>query len=70
MSVGVYIYIFYTYANIYVYVCVYIYTHRVRKILWSRKWQPTPVFLSGNPMDRGAWQAIVHGVPKELDMTE
>ena len=23
-----------------------------------------------NPMDRGAWQAVVHGVSKELDMTE
>ena len=23
----------------------------------------------GNPMDRGAWQATVHGVKKELDMT-
>ena len=23
----------------------------------------------GNPMDRGAWQATVHGVAKELDMT-
>ena len=23
----------------------------------------------GNPMDRGAWWAIVHGVTKELDMT-
>ena len=23
-----------------------------------------------NPMDRGAWWAIVHGVAKELDMTE
>ena len=22
-----------------------------------------------NPMDKGAWQAIVHGVAKELDMT-
>ena len=22
-----------------------------------------------NPMDRGAWQATVHGVVKELDMT-
>jgi len=22
-----------------------------------------------NPMDRGAWQATVHGVRKELDMT-
>ena len=24
----------------------------------------------GNPMDRGAWWAMVHGVTKELDMTE
>ena len=24
----------------------------------------------GNSMDRGAWQATVHGVTKELDMTE
>ena len=23
-----------------------------------------------NPMDRGAWWATVHGVAKELDMTE
>ena len=23
----------------------------------------------GNPMDRGAWWATVHGVVKELDMT-
>ena len=23
----------------------------------------------GNPMDRGAWQAVVHGIAKELDMT-
>ena len=23
----------------------------------------------GNPMDRGAWQATVHGVARELDMT-
>ena len=23
----------------------------------------------GNPMDRGAWQATVHGVTKETDMT-
>ena len=30
--------------------------------------QPTPVFLTGgNPMDRGAWQATVHGVTKEFD---
>ena len=29
----------------------------VRKIPWRRKWQPTPVFLPGNPTDRGASQA-------------
>ena len=23
----------------------------------------------GNPIDRGSWQATVHGVTKELDMT-
>ena len=28
----------------------------------SWKWQPTLVFLLGNPMDRGAWWARVHGV--------
>ena len=26
--------------------------------------QPTPVFSPGESMDRGAWQAIVHGVAK------
>ena len=36
----------------------------VRKIPWSRKWLPTPVFLMGNPMDREAWQAAVHEVKK------
>ena len=34
----------------------------VRKIPWSRKWQPTPVFLPGICLDRGAWWAIVHRV--------
>ena len=34
----------------------------IRTIPWRRKWQPTPVFLMENPMDRGAWLAIVHGV--------
>ena len=29
---------------------------------WRRKWQPTPVFLSENPRDRGAWWAAVYGV--------
>ena len=27
-------------------------------------WQPTPVILLENPMDRGAWCAVVHGVAK------
>ena len=36
----------------------------VEKIPWRRKWQPTPVFLPENSMDRGAWQATVPGVAK------
>ena len=51
----------------------------VGKIPWRRKWQPTPVLLrespwtemathsstlEGNSMDRGDWQATVHGVAK------
>ena len=38
--------------------------------IWRRKWQPSSVFLPGNPMDRRAWWAIVHGITKELDPTE
>ena len=29
---------------------------------WRRKWQLTPVFLLGNPMDRESWWVTVHGV--------
>ena len=29
---------------------------------------PLQYFCLGNPMDRGAWQATIHGVTKELDM--
>ena len=29
-----------------------------------------PYSALGNPMDRGAWGATVHGVAKELDMTK
>ena len=32
----------------------------VGKITWRRKRQPFPVFLLGNPMDRGAWWATIH----------
>ena len=28
------------------------------------KWQPTPILLLENPMDRAAWKATVHGVAK------
>jgi len=39
----------------------------VGKIPWSRAWTPTAVFLPGEfPMDRGVWQATVHGVTKSL----
>ena len=31
---------------------------------WRRAWQPTPVFLPRVSIDRGAWQATVHGVTK------
>ena len=36
----------------------------VGKIPWRRAWQPTPVFLPKNRMDRGAWQATGHQVTK------
>ena len=31
-------------------------------IPWRNKWQPTQGFLLENSMDRGGWQATVHGV--------
>ena len=33
-------------------------------IPWSRKWQPLQYSCLENPMDRGAWWAIVHGLAK------
>ena len=36
--------------------------------MWSRKGQPTSVFLPENSMDRGAWQATGH-VVTESDTT-
>ena len=36
----------------------------VGKIPWRRKRQPAPVSCLENPMGRGAWRAIVHGVAK------
>ena len=41
----------------------------VGKIPWRRKWQPLRYSCLGNPMDRGAWRAIVHGVTKDWDTT-
>ena len=37
-------------------------------ILEKRKWQPIPVSLLGKSMDRGSWQATVHGITKMSDM--
>ena len=42
----------------------------VGKIPWKRKWNPLQYFCLENPSDRGTWQATVHGVSKELDITE
>ena len=36
----------------------------VRKIPWRRKWQPTPVFLLGNPWTEKACGATLHGVTR------
>ena len=36
----------------------------VRKMPWRRAWQPARVSLLENPVDRGAWQAMVHWVAK------
>ena len=41
----------------------------VGKIPWRRAKQPTPVFLPGDPKDRGAWRATVHRVARS-DTTE
>ena len=42
----------------------------IRKIPWSRKWQPNPVFLLGKP--RGQRSLVVYSPwgLKELNMTE
>ena len=34
------------------------------RIPWRSTWQPTPLFLPENHVDRGTWQATVHGVAK------
>ena len=42
----------------------------VGNIPQEKRTQPTAVFLSGKSHNRGAWWGAVHGVAKELDMTE
>ena len=42
----------------------------VGNIPWRRAWQPTPVFLPGNPVDRGAQRATVHGAAKSWTRLE
>ena len=42
----------------------------VGKIPWSRKWQPTPVFLSGKFHRQGSLVGYHPWGPKESDMTE
>ena len=37
---------------------------RVRKILWRRKWQPTPVFLPGKSHEQRSLAATVHAVAR------
>ena len=48
---------------------------QVRSLCWEDPLKKEMVTYSSilaweNPMDRGAWRNIVHGVVKELDMTE
>ena len=42
----------------------------IGKIPWRGKWQPTPIFLLENPMDRGACQATVHGVAELTQLSD
>ena len=42
----------------------------VGKILWRRKWQPTPVFLPGKSHGRRSLAGYSSWEPKESDMTE
>ena len=37
----------------------------VGTIPWRRKWQPTPVFLPGEPHGQRTLQATVHGIMTE-----
>ena len=39
----------------------------IRRIPWRRTWQPTPVSCLENPMDTGAWRAVIHAVANRQD---
>ena len=39
-------------------------TTLIRKIPWKRNGNPLLYSCLGNPMDRGAWKATVHGVTR------
>ena len=41
-----------------------------KDLLGGGRGNPLQYSCLENPMDRGAWQATVHGVCKESDMTE
>ena len=43
---------------------------RVRKVPWSRKWQPTPAFLPGEFHGKSILAVYSPWDPKESDMTE
>ena len=45
-------------------------TLQVRKIPWSRKWQPTPVFLAGKSHGQRSLEGYGSWGRKESDMTE
>ena len=45
------------------------FNHWIRKIPGEGNGKPLQYSCLGNPMDREAWQATVHGVAKESDMT-
>ena len=36
----------------------------IRKTAGRSRWQPTPVFLPGESLDRGDWRAAVRGVAR------
>ena len=42
----------------------------VRKIPWRRTWQPTPVFLPGEPHGRRNLVATVHGVTEQTRLND